>query len=586
MAKRDSAGEIRRSQYIYTYGPGSVINMKIDPVTMSFIMGDLRSWEFRSTALKRKDEQILTDERIIKELKDNFSGFNKITHFRMPPVDPEEEDTSYLAASIFPSWLLCPQCRNLYNINDPKQSRDCLREDRSIRRFCNNCSSQKKKVYVVPSRFVTACKKGHIDNFDYKWWLNTYGEGVDKECPHYGMKLLQPDGSLSITNLIIQCSDCKGKAHLGEIFSKDFKCRGARPWKTFEKFAEYEECGERSKAYQRNQRSLWQRINISALEIPPLDYQFPKKIGPDNYRIIADASEDKRALLVETLFERISELWKINSGSELLYSQDELLDVINSEIKKQGELTSDIFYDEFQVLTSDNIELIKEFKKVSHSPPPEFRNINSIAEIQKLKVVDALLGFTRVGGDPIYFNENTFLPAVAIFGEGFFIDFNLKFINNYLEKPNVKEGFKKFSDDITPNEKRKIILHSVSHAILKAAARHAGYSITSIKERLYVNEKMAGILFYTSSSDCEGTLGGLSRLAEQKRINEIFDEAEKITRICSNDPLCHEGLYSEQNENNGSICHSCLILPETSCDFQNEFLDRSLIEDFWEELKK
>ena len=47
----------------------------------------------------------MTDERIIKELKDNFPGFNAITHFRMPPVDPEEEDTSYLAASIFPSWL-------------------------------------------------------------------------------------------------------------------------------------------------------------------------------------------------------------------------------------------------------------------------------------------------------------------------------------------------------------------------------------------------------------------------------------------------------------------------------------------------
>ena len=37
---------------------------------------------------------------------------------------------------------------------------------------------------------------------------------------------LQPDGSLSITNLIIECSDCKGKAHLGEIFQKILNAEG------------------------------------------------------------------------------------------------------------------------------------------------------------------------------------------------------------------------------------------------------------------------------------------------------------------------------------------------------------------------
>ena len=96
---------------------------------------------------------------------------------------------------------------------------------------------------------------------------------------------------------------------------------------------------------------------------------------------------------------------------------------------------------------------------------------------------------------------------------------------------------------------------------------------------------MSGILIYTSSSDAEGTLGGLSRLAETERMQQILEIAEEISRICSNDPLCEEGIFSSDNENNGSVCHSCLLVPETSCEFNNEYLSRGLLKDFWSGLK-
>tara|TARA_B100000427_G_scaffold327875_1_gene339637 strand:- start:3734 stop:5497 length:1764 start_codon:yes stop_codon:yes gene_type:complete len=587
MSRRDRAGQIRRSQYIYTYGPGSIVNVKVGPVTMSLCMGDLRTWEFKSSALTRKYQQVV-DERIIRELKSKFKGFDSISHFRLPPVDPSKnDDTSALWASIFPSWLLCPQCRSLYDITDDEQSRDCHRMERGVRRYCNKCSNQQKKVWVVPTRFVIACKNGHLDSFDYKWWLNNYGKNVDKDCPHDELRLLQNEGSLAITNLTLKCKQCEGKASLSDIFKVEYKCSGKKPWEYTEEFPpKREDCKERCRVQQRNSRSIWQRINLSALAIPPLDYEFPKMIGPETFDEIKDANEEDRKVYVRLKFKKIADLWKTRQGEDMPYTQDTLLEKINQEIAKYEELSSDIYQDEYEVLMTEKIEKINEFKKIMHNIPKSYPKINAIAEVQKLKVVDAVIGFTRVNGDPIFYQKNSFLPAVEVFGEGFFINFDQKFINNFIKNKYIQEEFNFFKNNLEPAEKRKILLHSIAHCILKATARFAGYSITSIKERLYVSEKMSGILIYTSSSDSEGTLGGLSRLAEPDRISEILKEAEKISLTCSSDPLCGEGLYTEGNENNGSVCHSCLIVPETSCDFQNEFLSRGVTKTFWDNIKK
>ena len=233
---------------------------------------------------------------------------------------------------------------------------------------------------------------------------------------------------------------------------------------------------------------------------------------------------------------------------------------IQDEINKVENLSSDIFFDEYEVLTSKNIQKIDEFEKVFRPIPAGYKNISGIIEIQKLKVVDALIGFSRNNGEPIFYNDSSvnFLPAVEIFGEGIFLDFDQKFIDKYLKQPKLEDEFNLFKSlsnkdfALEPSDKRKILIHSISHALLKATAKVSGYSLTSIKERLYVSEKMSGILIYTSSSDAEGTLGGLSRLAETKRMEKILIEAEKISKICSNDPLCEEGLFSLDNERNGS----------------------------------
>lgn len=110
-----------------------------------------------------------------------------------------------------------------------------------------------------------------------------------------------------------------------------------------------------------------------------------------------------------------------------------------------------------------------------------------------------------------------------------------------------------------------------------------GYSIASLRERIYCDKGdgsgkvMTGILIYTASGDSEGTLGGLVRQGYEETLPEIIKKAVEKTRYCTNDPVCSlskgQGIYSM----NLAACHSCLLLPETSCENFNAFLDRGVL---------
>ena len=126
-----------------------------------------------------------------------------------------------------------------------------------------------------------------------------------------------------------------------------------------------------------------------------------------------------------------------------------------------------------------------------------------------------------------------------------------------------------------------MLLHTLSHALILELAKECGYADASLRERIYVtdldNNKMCGILIFTSSSDSEGTLGGLSRQANPERFEKIFFNAIESQQICSQDPQCLTGIKSASEDLNHSACHSCILLSETSCELWNRFLDRSMI---------
>jgi hypothetical protein len=218
--------------------------------------------------------------------------------------------------------------------------------------------------------------------------------------------------------------------------------------------------------------------------------------------------------------------------------------------------------------------------------------------------VVALTGFTRF--EPMTVDENaepdigarsaaldvaiTWLPAIENRGEGVFVSFKPEEIEKWARRDAVSArsrelvaGFGRWRE-INNQAKRDrypdlayVLLHAISHLLIQQIALECGYPLTSLKERVYAIGGRYGILIYTSSSDADGTLGGL--VNSGRRVVEHLAAAVRDAQLCSNDPVCavHSPDSDDERHLHGAACHGCLFLPETSCEIRNDFLDRALV---------
>jgi hypothetical protein len=129
---------------------------------------------------------------------------------------------------------------------------------------------------------------------------------------------------------------------------------------------------------------------------------------------------------------------------------------------------------------------------------------------------------------------------------------------------------------------RYTLLHSLSHLLINELAMECGYSAASIRERIYWSEgegeAMAGLLLYTAAPDSEGTLGGLVSLAKPETFERLLQQALQRAQLCAADPMCSEHTPHETEDSlHGAACHSCLFVPETSCERGNRYLDRTMV---------
>lgn len=130
---------------------------------------------------------------------------------------------------------------------------------------------------------------------------------------------------------------------------------------------------------------------------------------------------------------------------------------------------------------------------------------------------------------------------------------------------------------------RFVLLHTLGHLLINELVFTCGYSSASLRERLYVStnaeREMAGLLIYTAAGDSEGTMGGLVRMARPDNLRAVFVSAVSGARWCSTDPVCMEAGEQGQGPDscNLAACHGCALLPETSCEEFNRFLDRGLV---------
>ena len=128
---------------------------------------------------------------------------------------------------------------------------------------------------------------------------------------------------------------------------------------------------------------------------------------------------------------------------------------------------------------------------------------------------------------------------------------------------------------------RYVLLHTLSHLLVRQLSMGSGYHEGDIKERIYHSKNTNGVMLYTASVSSQGSLGGLVRIGEGKRFLKILKDSIKQSTRCSRDPMCFENNPEKikkagiiTSNMGGSSCYSCTLLPETSCENFNNLLDR------------
>jgi len=253
--------------------------------------------------------------------------------------------------------------------------------------------------------------------------------------------------------------------------------------------------------------------------------------------------------------------------------------------------------------------VIKEVS-VDHYGQSLNRYFSRVNLVSKLRETRALAGFTRIlPENDLSFIErqsllrrtsssekkDNWLPAYVVYGEGIFLELNEQWLQTWEAREDVIERAspllgqyqKLFQINKTRQKSlgpRFILLHTFAHLLINRLTFECGYGAAALRERLYISDNrdalMAGLLIYTAAGDSEGTMGGLVRMGQAGKLEPVIHRALSDAHWCSADPVCMEtGLSNRQGPDiyNLAACHNCALIPETSCEEFNRFLDRALV---------
>lgn len=587
-------GELRRSTVVMTYGPGTVVDFRADGAPVSVVPAGLEEWDRNFPPAGIKNPQAIFEPRLQRKLG--------VRGFRLPPVFYEERgnenavpDRNALVAVRFPDWLQCTECDRIA----PSVKWDS--DPGRAYRFCPACTQRspgQRKVFAIPVRFVMACEAGHLDDFPWHYWV-----GHNKDCTNnrgfLTLKALRP----GLAGLILSCPECNASRSMEGIFGKEtwksHQCSGRKPWLSVGN----ETCANKNpRALQRGASNLYFPVIDSALSIPPWSDRLQEAIGVYWQTLVDIEDDDERATFIRVLAK--TDLKSVLDEFDL--TPDSLAGRIKERISLfSGEEILDIRKEEYRQFTSrtdSQKDEDREFEIRNVAVPDALKPYFShIVKAVRIREIRTLRGFTRINPPG---NENgqeiaaisekklEWLPAVEIRGEGIFIAFNSVWLAEWEKRSLVRERaetinaswlaeWRERHDEGDPDPiitPRYLLIHSFAHALMRQLTLDSGYSSAALRERLYVSDDhMAGLLIYTSTSDSDGTLGGLQRQGEPARISRAIKSAIRAMEWCSSDPLCIKGMVAPQESHSLAACHACLHVPETACEQFNRFLDRAML---------
>lgn len=591
-------GTARPSHLVTTGGTGSVVDLP----GMSVVVRSTDAW-----GLERADA--IDEPRLLEKVRATLGP--QVRALRSAPWDPQDSDDPWTRTGVpvspFPRWLRCPRCHRLGALDPPGQFELVHRIGRrpDLAKWVHaTCQQQtqvrdQRKRACLPARFLVACEAGHLDEFPYVDFVH-HG----REQPSPGPKLTMRDSSSTLgPRVTVRCLECSASRNIAQATGHDGwerlpACRGRHPH-----LQRFEPCARRLKLMVLGASNLWFSVTASALHLP--QGQTVADLVAANWELLGALPS---AALIQTVVDGMDAL----RGLRETLAED--IWAVIEELRARGgpalpEVESDLLQAEWRLLarpTTDRRD--DDFRAEPTATPAGYeRLLDQVVLVTRLREVRALLGFTRLTApdrrdlDPVNRLSlsraaPTWVPAFEQRGEGVFLQLPEDDVRSWEARvhdhPRVqalRQAFRRWSAnrdrpvDADFPIARFLLLHTLSHLLIRQVALECGYGSSSIRERLYVGtpaEPATGILLSTAASDSEGTLGGLVALGRPENLKRLLDQALEDAGRCSSDPLCAEHVPVEPSETlHAAACHACLLASETSCEANNRWLDRGVVVD-------
>jgi hypothetical protein len=586
-------GTLRPSQLLFTFGVGSVADL---PHLSVMVLGV----DFWDTGRAER----VGEERLLAALRAEFGS--QVEALRAPPYLPETpdpfDDWSRVGVPVgpFPQWLRCTnnRCRRLAPIDLGlfQLKVNQFRPDQA--HYQHQCTTRGRAPSAVPSRFLVACRNGHVDDFP---WREFCHRGTP--CANPNLKLLEFGATGEVADVVVRCDTCEANRRMTEAFGQEAdrslpRCRGRRPH-----LADFDErpCDRPLRTMALGASNLWFPVTVSVLSIPSQQAELAQRVEELWTHLQGVPNEDALA-------------WALGAMTQLdpltRFMPAEIMTAIQAKRSGGGggQAVEDLRGPEWDVFSnperapqaaSEHFRL-----RVEAAPdgPLVKDRVEQVVLAERLREVVALTGFTRVDspGEPdatgtppptvgLARGAPRWFPCAETRGEGIFLRFPLDQIGRWEQRVASNDRIQEFAANgrggvlTSWPGPRYALLHTLSHALMREVALECGYGAASIRERLYADREgdrnWAGLLLYTAASDSEGTLGGLVSLGKPDVLGRLLTEAIDNARLCSADPMCAEHAPGDGGALHGAACHACLFAAETSCERGNRFLDRSLLVD-------
>ncbi len=616
-----SSGKIRRAQLVSPFGVGAM-SILVNGTTV--ITAGLDHWyDVEDSSTLALEEYVEHDWRLEARLQ--------VKEFRLPPdfrPRGSGQDNRNVRLTVpalrFPRWCFCMYCKRL------KRSTLSMQQLERCPDPTHDGRPYKPRMTQVP--FVAICANGHLDDFPFDLWVHR-----SKRPSCNGVLRLASRGGGGLEGQVVTCDGCKAERSLQGITASrrdqdgeerttltdhlvapddPYTCTGARPW-----LAEsHGDCHQPLRGALRAAGNVYFPKVESSIYLPRKEgavsaemHELMRRpdVGPVLAVIHASSgaettAQEIRGFLPLELFEPIGD-------EELMAAFIDLFGIGEAPPASTEE-------GDTELLTGHDEWRHPEFTRIRETPSDDYLaatdvgihddlagHLTRIRSVDTLRETRALRGFTRVRDDVLKLSEGKallrrsslppardWLPAYVVKGEGIYLELDPDRLATWEARAEVHARVDKINTSygrvaavrglqnrtLTP---RFVLLHTLGHLLINQLIFTCGYSSASLRERLYAStaggHEMAGLLIYTAAGDSEGTMGGLVRMARPDALRKVLASAVADARWCSTDPVCMDAGEKGQGPDscNLAACHGCALLPETSCEEFNRFLDRGLV---------